>query len=27
VNPFWQGTFVGSFILAAVLLERIRSSR
>ena len=25
VNPFWQGTFVGSFILAAVLLERIRS--
>jgi ribose transport system permease protein len=27
VNPFWQGTFVGSFILAAVLLERIRSLR
>jgi ribose transport system permease protein len=27
VNPFWQGTFVGSFILAAVLLERIRSVR
>ncbi|WP_307285125.1 ABC transporter permease [Labrys wisconsinensis] len=27
VNPFWQGTFVGSFILAAVLLERIRSMR
>jgi ribose transport system permease protein len=27
VNPFWQGTFVGCFILAAVLLERVRSSR
>lgn len=27
VNPFWQGTFVGCFILAAVLLERIRSLR
>ena len=27
VNPFWQGMFVGSFILAAVLLERIRSAR
>ena len=27
VNPFWQGTFVGSFILAAVILERIRSAR
>jgi ribose transport system permease protein len=27
VNPFWQGTFVGCFILAAVLLERIRSVR
>ena len=27
VNPFWQGTFVGSFILAAVVLERIRSAR
>jgi ribose transport system permease protein len=27
VNPFWQGFFVGSFILGAVLLERIRSSR
>ena len=27
VNPFWQGTFVGSFILAAVVLERIRSVR
>lgn len=27
VNPFWQGAFVGSFILAAVLLERVRSSR
>ncbi len=27
VNPFWQGFFVGSFILGAVLLERIRASR
>lgn len=27
VNPFWQGMFVGGFILAAVLLERIRSLR
>ncbi|KAB0679733.1 ABC transporter permease [Aureimonas leprariae] len=27
VNPFWQGFFVGSFILGAVLLERIRSSK
>lgn len=27
VNPFWQGTFVGCFILAAVLLERIRPVR
>jgi ribose transport system permease protein len=27
VNPFWQGTFVGLFILFAVLLERFRSSR
>lgn len=24
VNPFWQGTFVGLFIILAVLLERIR---
>ncbi|WP_244639544.1 ABC transporter permease [Aureimonas endophytica] len=27
VNPFWQGFFVGSFILGAVLLERVRSAR
>jgi len=27
VNPFWQGTFVGAFILFAVLLERFRSAR
>ncbi|TGQ54520.1 ABC transporter permease [Mesorhizobium sp. M1C.F.Ca.ET.193.01.1.1] len=27
VNPFWQGTFVGLFILFAVLLERFRSTR
>lgn len=27
VNPFWQGFFVGSFILGAVLLERVRSSK
>lgn len=27
VNPFWQGMFVGGFILAAVILERIRSLR
>jgi ribose transport system permease protein len=27
VNPFWQGAFVGSFILLAVILERIRSMR
>ena len=25
VNPFWQGTFVGGFILFAVLLERARN--
>ncbi|MHA1563887.1 MAG: ABC transporter permease [Alphaproteobacteria bacterium] len=24
VNPFWQGTFVGLFIIFAVLLERLR---
>ena len=24
VNPFWQGTFVGLFIILAVLLEKIR---
>ena len=27
VNPFWQGLFVGAFILFAVLLERFRSMR
>jgi ribose transport system permease protein len=27
VNPFWQGLFVGAFILFAVLLERFRSLR
>jgi ribose transport system permease protein len=27
VNPFWQGMFVGAFILFAVLLERFRSIR
>lgn len=27
VNPFWQGTFVGCFILAAVILERIRTAK
>ena len=26
VNPFWQGTFVGLFIILAVLLERLRRS-
>jgi ribose transport system permease protein len=26
-NPYWQGTFVGGFILFAVLLERMRSGR
>jgi ribose transport system permease protein len=24
MNPFWQGTFVGLFIIFAVLLERFR---
>jgi ribose transport system permease protein len=27
VNPFWQGMFVGAFILFAVLIERTRVSR
>lgn len=27
VNPFWQGTFVGAFILFAVLLERARNMK
>ena len=25
VNPFWQGTFIGSFIIIAVLFDRIRA--
>jgi len=27
VNPYWQGTFVGLFIILAVLLERVRGRR
>jgi ribose transport system permease protein len=27
INPFWQGTFVGVFIIVAVLFERIRYHR
>jgi ribose transport system permease protein len=27
VNPYWQGTFVGIFIILAVLLERIRGRK
>jgi ribose transport system permease protein len=27
VNPFWQGTFIGSFIIIAVLFDRIRAFR
>ena len=27
ISAFWQGTFVGSFIILAVTLERIRSAR
>ena len=27
VNPYWQGTFVGLFIILAVLLERIRGKQ
>ena len=27
VDPYWQGTFVGAFIVLAVLLQRIRSKR
>jgi ribose/xylose/arabinose/galactoside ABC-type transport system permease subunit len=26
INPFWQGTFVGTFIIVAVLFDRIRSN-
>ena len=27
VDPWWQGTFVGSFIILAVVLERLRGRR
>jgi ribose transport system permease protein len=27
INPFWQGTFVGVFIIVAVLFDRIRYHR
>jgi ribose transport system permease protein len=27
INPFWQGTFVGTFIIIAVLFDRIRAFR
>jgi ribose transport system permease protein len=27
VNPYWQGTFVGIFIILAVLLERVRGRK
>jgi ribose transport system permease protein len=27
VNPYWQGTFVGIFIILAVLLERLRGRK
>jgi ribose transport system permease protein len=27
VDPYWQGTFVGLFIILAVLLERVRGRR
>ena len=27
VNPYWQGTAIGSIIIAAVLLERFLSAR
>jgi ribose transport system permease protein len=27
INPFWQGTFVGSFIIVAVLFDRIRENK
>jgi ribose transport system permease protein len=27
INPFWQGTFVGGFIILAVLFDRIRAYR
>ena len=27
INPFWQGTFIGTFIIVAVLFDRVRSMR
>ncbi|MGH6920451.1 MAG: ABC transporter permease, partial [Geminicoccaceae bacterium] len=27
ISTFWQGAFVGSFIILAVLFDRIRTSR
>jgi ribose transport system permease protein len=27
VDPYWQGTFVGLFIIFAVLLEKLRGVR
>ena len=27
INPFWQGTFVGTFIIVAVLFDMIRHNR
>jgi ribose transport system permease protein len=27
INPFWQGTFVGTFIIVAVLFDRLRDNR
>jgi ribose transport system permease protein len=27
INPFWQGTFVGTFIIIAVLFERVKNLR
>jgi ribose transport system permease protein len=27
INPFWQGTFVGVFIIVAVLFDRIRHNQ
>ena len=27
INPFWQGTFIGSFIILAVLFDRVRALR
>ena len=27
INPFWQGTFVGTFIIIAVLFDRVRDNK